>query len=297
MAIGNSIWDSYQQQIQQGWTPPPGIEGVKGVGFRTSGNAQWQANQPGGGGQPAPAPSAPPIPPIPSAPPRQPYMLPAVNNFMQGNPSGAMTNLGPQFQPSPIPSPNTYQAGSMGANLGNTLGQNFENPFASLFNQNRQPQQPTMTGYHWNAATGGLQGGNNAWTRQYFSDGTMKSFTGGVEDNQPLAPTIWTQPGVNADVRALSDPSVGALDDATRTKNQFGQKVITTPGGSQMISGPAGSPSFGSLYGSTQSTNAKGQEVLNTPSGGQAIAGKSLRKPLNKGAANQGQVWGLGGWY
>jgi len=110
---------------------------------------------------------------------------------------------------------------------------------------------------------------------------------------QPLAPTRYTLPGVNADVRALSDPSVGALENASRSVNAYGQNVINPAGGGQIISGTGG-PNFGSLYGSTQSVNAKGQQVLNTPSGGQAIGGPSLRKPQKMTA---GQTYSLGGWY
>jgi hypothetical protein len=156
---------------------------------------------------------------------------------------------------------------------------------------------PTLTGYHWYKGTGGLAGGNDANANLTWSNGLRENRLGGVNDftlgmtRQTPAPIQYTLPGVNADVRALSDPSVGALENARRSMNQYGQNVINPAGGGQIISGSG--PSFGSLYGSTQSTNAKGQQVLNTPSGGQAIAGPSLRKPQN---IPGGDIWGFGGW-
>lgn len=194
----------------------------------------------------------------------------------------------------------SYQPGSIYGGIKGSSVPQFTNPYAALFNQFTQGRQqssaPTMTGYHWWKGTGGVSGGNNDTLHQFYSDGTTKSFTGGVQDNQPLASTIWTQPGVGGtDVRALSDPSVGALENATRTTNQYGQQVISTSGNGQIISGKAGSPSFGSLQGSTPAVDAQGRPGLNTPSGGTAIGGRSLRKPMDK--LTPGQTWSLGGWY
>jgi hypothetical protein len=104
----------------------------------------------------------------------------------------------------------------------------------------------------------------------------------------------YTLPGVNADIRALSDPSVGALEGAQRSTNQYGQNVINPVGGGQIISG-AGGPNYGSLQGSTPAADAQNRPGLNTPSGGQAFAGPSLRKPMDK--MTPGQTWSLGGWY
>jgi hypothetical protein len=161
---------------------------------------------------------------------------------------------------------------------------------------NQGQQQPYMTGYHLTKGTGGVAGGNNDVMRQFYSNGTMQRFTGGVQDNQPLSPTQYTVPGVKADVRALSDPSVGAIANAQRTTNQYGQNVINPVGGGQIIAGAAGSPSYGSLQGSTPAADLQNRPGLNTPSGGQAFAGPSLRKPMDK--LTVGQTWlGGGNWY
>ena len=45
---------------------------------------------------------------------------------------------------------------------------------------NQQQYQPNLTGLKWNAGTGGVSGGNNDWVRQFYSNGTMRSFTGGM---------------------------------------------------------------------------------------------------------------------
>lgn len=165
--------------------------------------------------------------------------------------------------------------------------------FSDFLNQGTTSQQPSMTGFHWHAGTGGVSGGNNDVMRQFYSDGTTKSFTGGVQDNKPLAPTQYTLPGVNADVRALSDPSVGALEGAQRY-SQNSQQIVNPIGGGQIISGAG--PSYGSLQGSTPAADAYNRPGLNTPSGGQAFAGPSLRKPMDKLTA--GQTWlGGGNWY
>lgn len=180
---------------------------------------------------------------------------------------------------------NTIPVGGFGLGLG------YQRPPLNVNSFLNPPQQPTMTGFRWNTGTGGLQGGNNDLLRQFYSNGTMQSFTGGVQNNQPLAPTQYTLPGVNADPRALSDPSVGALEGAQRSTNQYGQQVVNPVGGGQIISGKG--PSYGSLQGSTPAADAYNRPGLNTPSGGQAFAGPSLRKPMQSTA--NGQVW-RGGW-
>lgn len=219
--------------------------------------------------------------------------LPAANNFSLPQNTAFSRNA-----PVNTPSRNLNQIPIGGFGLGALQNAGYNRSpqvdMSSFLNQGSTNQQPTMTGFHWNAGIGGVSGGNNDLLRQYYSNGTMQSFTGGVQNNQPLAPTQYTLPGVNADVRALSDPSVGALEGAQRY-TQNGQQVVNPTGGGQIISGPTGSTSYGSLQGSTPAADAYNRPGLNTPSGGQAFAGPSLRKPAK--SMTPGQTWSLGGWY
>jgi len=284
-----AIWDDYQNNQYSG----NALDAAMGA-------AQGQPNR--GvvttSGTPQPAPQQPtPIPPIPTPQPT-PSPFPAANPPVIPNRPNFATNA-------PI---NTLQQNIPigGFGLGALQGAGYSR--SPLFNFGSVSQsQPTLAGYKWTAGTGGVTGGNNAQANYSFSNGS--SFTGPANsqyDLPQLGATAQNQPGLipqrmqypdpilNGARSPTYDPSVGALDNAKRSLNAYGQNVITPSGGGQIISGTGG-PNFGSLYGSTQSTNSKGQRVLNTPSGGQAIGGKSLRKPMTM--AGPGQTWNLGGWY
>lgn len=283
-----NIWDEYQQYVQSGASDAAkaAAQGTPAPPTVTSGNTAWRNAQ--NPTQPTPQ------DPVGAAqqPTPAPYTLPAVqqlNPYTKAARNAPVNTLAMNAQPAAGQIP----VGGFGLGLGYRPQQVNLGSFLGLGQQ--QPQQPTLTGYKWNKGTGGVSGGNNDLLTNFYSNGTSRSFTGGIENNVPLAPTRYTLPGVNADVRALSDPSVGALEGATRT-TRGGQEFVNPVGGGQIISGPAGSTSYGSLAGSTPAADKFNRPGLNTPSGGQAFAGPSLRKPPNFGIASQGQTY-LGGWY
>lgn len=120
------------------------------------------------------------------------YTLPAVNNFFQGNPSGAMTNLGPQFKPANIPSPNYYKPGSIGDNIGSGFGQSFTNPYASLFNGASTSQQPPTSRMPF--VSGGYQYPAGSALPPGFQEDNAGGLTRRV--NAPTAPRYSAQPFV-----------------------------------------------------------------------------------------------------
>jgi hypothetical protein len=226
------------------------------------------------------------------------FTLPAVSQLTQQNRNTSFSRNAPINTPSQnninVVSGSLNQIPVGGFGFGFGYPRSPQPNIGNFLNQGQQ--QPYMTGYHWTKGTGGVAGGNNDLLRQYMSNGTMKSFTGGVQDNQPLPPTQYAAPLLNGERSPFSDPSVNALAGAQRSTNQYGQNVINPVGGGQIISGAAGSPSYGSLQGSTPAADLQNRPGLNTPSGGQAFAGPSLRKPMDK--LTVGQTWlGGGNWY
>ena len=148
-------------------------------------------------------------------------------------------------------------------------------------------------------------GGNNAQANYYFNDGTAfrgransqydLPRLGGTIDQQPglvTPPIQYTLPGVNADVRALSDPSVGALDNAQRSTNVYGQQVINPVGGGQIISGRG--PTVGFLGNARSINKDTGAQVINTPSGGMIKSGPTRGKPYKMTPED---TYSLGDWY
>lgn len=234
MAVGNSFWDDFLQNQQSGWSPSAGSSGSKGPGITVSGNSAWQQAQAGKSN------------------------FPAVNQMANPKNTAFARNA-----PVNTIAQNLNQIPIGGYGLGALQNAGYSRSpqmnFGNFLNQGATNQQPTMTGYRWNAGTGGVSGGNNDTLRQNYSDGTTKTFTGGVQDNATLSPTRYTLPGVNAPNNALGDPSVGALEGSTRYSEMGGKR-----------------------------------QVVNTPSGGQIIAGASLRKPQKM---TPGDTWSLGGWY
>lgn len=63
---------------------------------------------------------------------------------------------------------------------------------------------------------------------------SVGSFGGNPPLDVTLPPLTYTLPGVNADVRALSDPSVGALEGSRRTDLASGLTSLATPSGGEI---------------------------------------------------------------
>ena len=73
---------------------------------------------------------------------------------------------------------NTWKQGGT-SDFGDDWKDRAANTAESL--QNQFHGEPQLTGYHWNAGSGGLQGGNNAGMIAHFSDGTTKW----IDTNKP----------------------------------------------------------------------------------------------------------------
>jgi len=190
--------------------------------------------------------------------------------------------------------------GSQQMNIGD-----FMNPAATQ-------RQPEMTGYHWYKGTGGVSGGNNAGMNVSYDDGSSEWVNTTVPGQFPFAMRTtqqvqqsmldsattnaqtyggggilpsWNSPtgsqvdltGYGPQTPNLGDPSVGALDNAQRTTNQYGQNVLNTDFGGQIISGPrqtapnkttrAGSSTSSSNTGRSFGDILKEQEAINNMSG------------------------------
>ncbi len=158
-----------------------------------------------------------------------------------------------------------------------------------------QPNQPTLTGYHWYAGTGGVSGGNNAFAKYQWSDNNVTRGPAGSQFDMPkLGLPMSQQPSIGQGPApyTISPENItsytqaggqGGWDVSIPGQPVFrGQNLPFTPDAQgvprQWGSVPAGGdPSVGALQGSTRSTNQAGLPVINTPSGGQIIG--SLPKP------------------
>ncbi len=157
--------------------------------------------------------------------------------------------------------------------------------------QQPQSSQPTLTGYHWFAGTGGVSGGNNANSYYNWSDNTSTHEPAGSQyqfprlglprSEQPAigqAPSPYTIAPEN--VKSYQQAGgQGNWDVSVPGQPVFrGQNLPFTADAQgvprQWDSVPSGGdPSVGALANSSRTTNELGQQVINPAGGGQIITG------------------------
>lgn len=245
------------------------------------------------------------------------FTLPAVNQFMASPGNTAFATNAPINTPAQnninvtTGTLNQVPIGGYGLGALQSAGYSRGNPL-DIFNQNQNQIRQAQRSFNPNVPAElqfsreeWMQKGPTAASYARLSEGQRLAgmdpslAIGGAnyllsQPSQSLPQTQYAAPLLSGERSPFYDPSVGALRDAQRSTNIYGQQVINPAGGGQIISGRG--PTVGFLGNARSINKDTGKQIINTPSGGTIISGGSkLRKPQRN--AYTGQMWSLGGWY
>jgi hypothetical protein len=103
-----------------------------------------------------------------------------------------------------------------------TPGPSTENLLGYQYGTEDVRNSPVLTGYHWFAGTGGVSGGNNAWSRNYWSDNTVTRDRAGSQYATPVIGLPRSaQPAISGPP-TTQQAQQSLLDSATANAKMYG---------------------------------------------------------------------------